>query len=57
VLPLLDEAWPKRSNPLANNSGVYIVDMGRIIGVDGETAIKIIVRPGTNKIITAFPYE
>ena len=26
-----------------------------VIGTNGETSIKIIVRPGTNQIITAYP--
>ncbi|MBI5547146.1 MAG: hypothetical protein HY901_24970 [Deltaproteobacteria bacterium] len=41
--------------PLANDAGVYVVGMGRIVGTAGEQSIKIIVRPGTSEVITAFP--
>ncbi len=54
VLGLIDEAWLKKGNPLPNDPGAYVVPMGRIIGTGGENGIKIIVRPGTNKIITAY---
>jgi hypothetical protein len=55
VLPLIDEAWLKRSAPLATDPGAYVIDMGRPIGAAGEQNIKIIVRPGTSEIITAYP--
>jgi hypothetical protein len=57
VLGLIDEAWLKKGNPLPNDPGAYVVPMGRIIGTTGENGIKIIVRPGTNKIITAYPIQ
>ncbi|WP_412022580.1 RHS repeat-associated core domain-containing protein [Burkholderia cepacia] len=54
-LDLVDEAWAKRGQPLANDPGAYVVPMGRAIGTAGETSIKIITRPGTNEVITAYP--
>jgi hypothetical protein len=57
VLGLVDEAWIARSNPLPNDPGAYVVPMGRIVGTAGETNIKIIMRPGTTKIITAYPLQ
>jgi hypothetical protein len=57
VLGLIDEAWLKKGKPLPNDSGAYVVSMGRTIGTAGENSIKIIVRPGTNKIITAYPVQ
>jgi filamentous hemagglutinin len=57
VLGLVDEAWIAKGNPLPNDLGAYIVPMGRAIGTAGETNIKIIIRPGTNKIITAYPFQ
>jgi hypothetical protein len=55
VLGLVDEAWGMRGSPLTNDPGAYIVPMGRTVGTAGENAVKIIVRPGTNEIITAYP--
>lgn len=55
LLGLVDEAWLKKGNPLPNDPGAYLVDMGKVIGTNGETTIKIIVKPGTNQIITAYP--
>lgn len=57
VLGLVDEAWLARSKPLPNDPGAYVVPMGRTVGTAGETNIKIIVRPGTTKIITAYPWQ
>ena len=57
VLGLVDEAWLAKGNPLLNDPGTYIVPMGRTVGTAGESNVKIIVRPGTNKIITAFPFQ
>lgn len=55
VLSLVDEAWSVKGSPLVNDPGAYVVNMNKIIGTNGETSIKIIVRPGTNQIITAYP--
>jgi len=57
VLGLVDDAWLAKGNPLPNDPGAYVVQMGRVIGTAGETSIKIIIRPGTNKIITAYPIQ
>ncbi|WP_196481780.1 RHS repeat-associated core domain-containing protein, partial [Burkholderia stagnalis] len=54
-LDLVDEAWTKRGQPLVDDPGAYIVPMGRVIGTAGETNIKIIARPGTNEVISAYP--
>ena len=45
-----------RGNSLANDPGAYVIDLGRVIGTNGETTIKIIVIPGTSEIITAYPF-
>ncbi|MBL0385060.1 methyl-accepting chemotaxis protein [Tumebacillus sp. ITR2] len=55
ILPLLDEAWAKKGAPLATDSSVYMVNMGRVIGTNGERSLKLVVRPGTNQVITAYP--
>ncbi len=55
ILGAVDEAWLKKGSPVSGDPGAYVVPMGRPIGTTGETSIKIIVRPGTNKVITAYP--
>jgi hypothetical protein len=56
LIPLLDEAW---KNPLKQqvpgDPGAYISPMGRVIGESGEKNIRIVVKPGTLEIITAYP--
>ena len=55
VIELIDEAWNKKGNPLPNDPGVYLVNMGKVVGTNGETNIRIVVRPNTNEIISAYP--
>ena len=55
VLPVIDEAWIMRGSPVPGDPGAFIVPMGRVVGTAGETSIKIVVRPGTEYIITAYP--
>jgi filamentous hemagglutinin len=57
ILGLVDQAWLKKGSSVSEDPGAYIVPMERVIGTAGETSIKIIVRPGTNKIITAYPVK
>ena len=57
VLPLVDEAWKIKGNPLPNDPSVYLVDMKKPIGTKGETKVRIVVRKGTNKIISAYPQK
>ncbi|WP_163264825.1 hypothetical protein [Chelativorans alearense] len=56
ALALVDEAWAMRGAPDPKDPGAYVVDMGRPIGTSGETSIRIIVKPGTTEVITAYPY-
>ena len=55
LIGLIDEAWVNKKTPLLNDPGTYLIDMGRIIGTNGENYIRLIVIPGTNKIISAYP--
>jgi hypothetical protein len=55
ILKLIDEAWAMKGSPLISDSAVYIIDMKKSIGLNGESAIKIVVIPGTSEIITAYP--
>ncbi len=55
VLALVDEAWAARGMSEPGDPGAFVVRMGREVGTAGETAIRIIVKPGTWEIITAYP--
>ena len=57
VFDLIDEAWTSRGSGVlqANGNVCYDVDMGRVIGTDGETVIRIITDGFSNQIVTAFP--
>lgn len=57
ILGAVDEAWLKKGSPVVGDPGAYVVPMGRAIGTSGETSIKVIVRPGTNQVITAYPVK
>ena len=56
ALSLVDEAWTRRGISDPNDVAAFVVDMGRPIGTAGETSIRVVVRPGTTDIITAYPY-
>ena len=51
--------WPtieaQLGTPLPSDPGAYVVPIGRVIGTAGETNIKIITRPGADKIISGYP--
>ena len=57
VIGLVDEAWTKKGvGSLAGNGYVtYNIDMGKVIGTNGESSIKIVTNGYTNKIISAYP--
>ncbi|MFJ7282253.1 hemagglutinin repeat-containing protein [Pseudomonas sp. NPDC099000] len=57
ILGVVDEAWIKKGNPVVGDPGAYIVPMSRVVGTAGETNIKIVVRPGTSIVITAYPFK
>lgn len=58
IVGLIDEAWAIKGNPVTFDSRAYIVDMKRIIGTDGETALRIVVKePGTAHLLTAYPVK
>ncbi len=56
ALNLVDQAWARRGAPEPNDRKAFVVDMGRPVGTNGETRIRIIVDPATNEITTAYPY-
>jgi hypothetical protein len=57
IISLIDEAWVMKDAHLINDPGAYVINMKRVIGTDQESAIKIIVKPGTSEIKTAYPIK
>jgi hypothetical protein len=57
LIALVDEAWLMKGSPVPFDLGAYVIDMKRIIGTNGESVIKIIVKPGTAEIKTAYPVK
>jgi hypothetical protein len=58
ITSVVDDAWVARGTPTpANNPAYdqYVVDMGRVVGTNGETSVTIIARRGTSEIVTAYP--
>ncbi|MFD9356231.1 polymorphic toxin-type HINT domain-containing protein [Streptomyces sp. NPDC060031] len=55
ITGLLDEGWAKRGVPDPSDPAKYVIDMGREVGTLGEKKLKIVVVPGTTKVITAHP--
>ncbi|ARC84676.1 RHS repeat-associated core domain protein [Clostridium argentinense CDC 2741] len=60
VLGSVDEAWSMRSSveSISQNSvkQVFNIPMERVVGTNGETYIRIVVKNG-NEVITAFPVK
>ncbi|SFR61828.1 polymorphic toxin-type HINT domain-containing protein [Anaeromicropila populeti] len=61
VLGVVDEAWSKRVGvtPILQKNGnqVFNIPMRRVVGTNGETSIRIVVKNGTSEVITAFPVK
>lgn len=57
IIGLIDEAWAKRGIPLKTDTSVYVVDLGKTIGINGETKLKIVVAPDTYNVVTAYPVK
>lgn len=57
VIGLVDEAWINRGNGILQSNGnvYYDIDLGRTVGINGETTIRIITRGYSDNIITAYP--
>lgn len=61
VLGVVDEAWSMRSGvtPTLQKNGnqVFNIPMGRVVGTNGETSIRIVVKNGTSEVVTGFPVK
>ena len=57
VIGLVDEAWNSRGvgNLASNGYVTYNIDMGKTIGTNGETFMRIVTNGYTNKLISAYP--
>jgi len=55
ILETVDDAWLRRDVPVMDEPGVFEVEMGRIIGEGGETCVRVVVEPGTHKVVSAYP--
>jgi hypothetical protein len=56
LIQTIDEAWAARGRGLPSPPyEKFEVDLLRVIGVGGETKMRIVVKPGTSEIISAFP--
>ena len=57
VIGLIDEAWINRGTGILQSNGnvCYDINMGRAIGTNGETTIRIITQGYSNNVITAYP--
>jgi hypothetical protein len=58
VLALVDEAWVARGPSVPNDPSAYVVPMGRVVGTNGETYVRIVVNVDTSgniSVVTAYP--
>ena len=55
ILDLVDQAWSKRKKEVPGEPGAFIISMKKAVGTNGERRIKIVVEPGTDKVVTAYP--
>jgi len=55
VLSLIDEAWLRRVAPSPSDPHRWVIDMGRVVGRDGERKIVLIVVPRSKRVVTAHP--
>ncbi|MFI8940358.1 polymorphic toxin-type HINT domain-containing protein [Streptomyces syringium] len=56
IVNLIDEGWAKRGAHVPGDPAAFIVPMGKAVGTAGEQSLRIVVAPGTNKIISAYPW-
>jgi hypothetical protein len=57
VIGLVDEAWVQKGTGILQGNGnvLYDIPMGKTIGTNGESIMRIITKGYSNEIITAFP--
>jgi hypothetical protein len=57
-LDVVDEAWSKRGTSTRSGpNDVYEMDMGRQVGAQGESRLRVVTKAGTNEVDTAYPVQ
>jgi len=56
LFSLIDEAWLQRKLPVPGDPRAYVIEVGKVIGTQGETAIRIAV-DSEKFILTAYPVK
>lgn len=54
IVALLDEVWSTNPKALLDDPRAYIIDMGRQIGTQGETHLRMVVKQ-SGEVVTAYP--
>ncbi|RWU03844.1 hypothetical protein [Pseudodesulfovibrio sp. S3] len=58
ILGLVDEAWKMKGNPRTEGAvHIFEPNMNKVVGTNGETSIRIVVRKGTCEIISSYPIK
>jgi hypothetical protein len=58
ILGLLDEAYVSSARvSVSGDSAAFITPMGRIVGTGGENAVRLVIKPGTSEVISAYPVK
>jgi RHS repeat-associated protein len=58
ILGLLDEAYVSSARvSVPGDSAAFVTPMGRIVGTGGENALRLILKPGTSEVISAYPVK
>lgn len=55
VLRTIDDAWVRRGDSVDKGGKVFEVALGRIVGTRGESRVRIVVRKGSSKVVSAYP--
>jgi hypothetical protein len=57
LLPLLDEVWRNRGSAVVGDAFKFEVNVGRVIGTNGERTVRLVADPLTGMVVTAYPIK
>ena len=59
LIGLIDDAWVKKGVGTVQKNGntVYNISMGKTVGTNGESIIRIVTKGNTSELVTAFPVK